>query len=60
MVFRRLFLPPKRGGTEGYEVTNFRAASELGIEQLQSLVFEVDVVMAKAMILHYTETGSFA
>jgi len=44
-------------GDEGYciidGIKRYRAALELGLGELQSLVFEVDVVMAKAMILHY-------
>jgi ParB family chromosome partitioning protein len=40
---------------DGYQIIDgikrYRAAVELGIEEMQGLVFEVDVVMAKAMIL---------
>jgi len=47
---------------EGYHIIDgikrYRAALELGLEELQSLVFEVDVVMAKAMILHYNRSNS--
>lgn len=39
-------------------IKRYRAALELGLAQLQSLVFEVDVVMAKAMILHYNRHSS--
>lgn len=34
-------------------IKRYRAALELGIEELHSLVFEVDMAMAKAMIIHY-------
>jgi len=34
-------------------IKRYRSALELGMDQLQALVFEVDVAMAKAMILHY-------
>jgi len=47
---------------EGYHIIDgikrYRAALELGLEELQSLVFEVDMVMAKAMILHYNRHSS--
>ena len=47
---------------DGYHIIDgikrYRAALELGLEELQSLVFEVDVVMAKAMILHYNRHSS--
>jgi ParB/RepB/Spo0J family partition protein len=47
---------------QGYHIIDgikrYRAALELGLEELQSLVFEVDVVMAKAMILHYNRHNS--
>jgi ParB family transcriptional regulator, chromosome partitioning protein len=47
---------------EGYHIIDgikrYRAALELGLEELQSLVFEVDLVMAKAMILHYNRHSS--
>ena len=47
---------------EGYHIIDgikrYRAALELGLGELQSLVFEVDVVMAKAMILHYNRHSS--
>jgi len=47
---------------DGYHIIDgikrYRAALELGLEALQSLVFEVDVVMAKAMILHYNRHSS--
>ena len=47
---------------DGYQIIDgikrYRAAVELGIEQLQGLVLEVDVVMAKAMILHYNRHSS--
>jgi len=47
---------------QGYHIIDgikrYRAALELGLEELQSLVFEVDVVMAKAMILHYNRHSS--
>lgn len=42
---------------EGYHIIDgikrYRAALELGLVELQSLVFEVSPVMAKAMIVHY-------
>ena len=47
---------------DGYHIIDgikrYRAALELGLEELQSLVFEVDLVMAKAMILHYNRHSS--
>jgi len=47
---------------QGYHIIDgikrYRAALEIGLEELQSLVFEVDVVMAKAMILHYNRHSS--
>jgi ParB/RepB/Spo0J family partition protein len=47
---------------DGYHIIDgikrYRAALEIGLEELQSLVFEVDVVMAKAMILHYNRHSS--
>jgi ParB/RepB/Spo0J family partition protein len=47
---------------DGYHIIDgikrYRAALELGMEELQSLVFEVDIVMAKAMILHYNRHSS--
>lgn len=47
---------------DGYHIIDgikrYRAALELGLEELQSLVFEVDMVMAKAMILHYNRHSS--
>jgi len=47
---------------EGYHIIDgikrYRAALELGLEELQSLIFEVNIVMAKAMILHYNRHGS--
>jgi len=47
---------------QGYHIIDgikrYRAAVELGIEEMPSLVFEVDVVMAKAMILHYNRHSS--
>jgi ParB/RepB/Spo0J family partition protein len=47
---------------DGYHIIDgikrYRSALELGLGQLQSLVFEVDVVMAKAMILHYNRHSS--
>lgn len=39
-------------------IKRYRAALELGLEELQSLVFEVNMVMAKAMILHYNRHNS--
>jgi len=47
---------------DGYHIIDgikrYRSALEIGIEELQSLVFEVDMVMAKAMILHYNRHSS--
>jgi len=47
---------------EGYHIIDgikrYRSALELGLAELQSVVFEVDVVMAKAMILHYNRHSS--
>ena len=47
---------------DGYHIIDgikrYRSALELGIKELQSVVFEVDVVMAKAMILHYNRHSS--
>jgi len=47
---------------DGYHIIDgikrYRAAMELGPGELQSLVFEVDLVMAKAMILHYNRHSS--
>jgi len=47
---------------DGYHIIDgikrYRAALEIGLGYLQSLVFEVDVVMAKAMILHYNRHSS--
>jgi len=47
---------------DGYHIIDgikrYRAALELGLKELASLVFEVDVVMAKAMILHYNRHSS--
>jgi ParB/RepB/Spo0J family partition protein len=47
---------------DGYHIIDgikrYRAALELGLQALQSLVFEVDMVMAKAMILHYNRHSS--
>jgi ParB/RepB/Spo0J family partition protein len=47
---------------DGYHIIDgikrYRAGLELGLEELQSLVFEVDMVMAKAMILHYNRHSS--
>jgi ParB/RepB/Spo0J family partition protein len=47
---------------EGYHIIDgnkrYQAALALGLEELQSLVFEVDMVMAKAMILHYNRNSS--
>jgi ParB/RepB/Spo0J family partition protein len=47
---------------DGYHIIDgikrYRAALELGLEELQSLVFEVDLAMAKAMILHYNRHSS--
>jgi ParB/RepB/Spo0J family partition protein len=39
-------------------IKRYRAAQELGMEELQSLVFEVNTAMAKAMIIHYNRQGS--
>lgn len=39
-------------------IKRYRSALELGLQELQSLVFEVDMVMAKAMILHYNRHNS--
>ena len=47
---------------DGYHIIDgikrYRSALELGLGELQSLVFEVDMVMAKAMILHYNRHSS--
>jgi ParB family chromosome partitioning protein len=47
---------------DGYHIIDgikrYRAALELGLEALHSLVFEVDMVMAKTMILHYNRHSS--
>ncbi len=47
---------------EGYHIIDgikrYQAALALGLEELQSLVFEVDIVMAKSMILHYNRQSS--
>jgi ParB/RepB/Spo0J family partition protein len=47
---------------DGYHIIDgikrYRAALELGLEALQSFVFEVEVVMAKSMILHYNRHSS--
>ena len=47
---------------DGYHIIDgikrYRAALEIGLEELQSLVFEVDMTMAKAMILHYNRHNS--
>lgn len=47
---------------DGYHIIDgikrYRSALELGLQELQSLVFEVDMVMAKAMILHYNRHSS--
>ncbi len=47
---------------DGYHIIDgikrYRSALELGMDQLQALVFEVDVAMAKAMILHYNRHSS--
>jgi len=47
---------------DGYHIIDgikrYRAALEIGLEALQSMVFEVDMVMAKAMILHYNRHSS--
>lgn len=46
----------------GYHIIDgnkrYHAALALGLEELQALVFEVDMVMAKAMILHYNRKSS--
>jgi len=39
-------------------IKRYRAALELGIEELVSLVFEVDTAVAKAMIIHYNRHNS--
>jgi ParB/RepB/Spo0J family partition protein len=39
-------------------IKRYRAALELGVEALQAFVFEVDAVMAKAMIIHYNLRSS--
>lgn len=39
-------------------IKRYRAAQELGIEELQALVFEVNTAMAKAMIIHYNRHSS--
>lgn len=39
-------------------IKRYRAALELGIEELVTLVFEVDTAVAKAMIIHYNRHGS--
>jgi len=39
-------------------IKRYRSALELGMDQMQALVFEVDVAMAKAMILHYNRHSS--
>lgn len=39
-------------------IKRFRAAEELGLGEISSLVFEVDTAMAKAMIIHYNRQGS--
>jgi len=47
---------------DGYNIIDgikrYRAALELGIDELQGLVFEVDTAMAKAMIIHYNRHNS--
>ena len=47
---------------EGYHIIDgikrYQAALALGLEELQSLVYEVDIVMAKSMILHYNRQSS--
>lgn len=47
---------------DGYHIIDgikrYRSALEIGLEALQALVFEVDVVMAKAMILQYNRHSS--
>jgi ParB family chromosome partitioning protein len=39
-------------------IKRYRAAVDLGIGELQSMVFEVNTAMAKAMILHYNRYSS--
>ena len=39
-------------------IKRYRAALELGLQELASLVFEVDTAMAKAMIIHYNRHNS--
>jgi ParB/RepB/Spo0J family partition protein len=39
-------------------IKRYRAALELGLQELPSLVFEVDTAMAKAMIIHYNRHNS--
>jgi len=39
-------------------IKRYRAALELGIEELQAMVFEVNTAMAKAMIVHYNRYSS--
>ncbi len=39
-------------------IKRYRAALELGLAELQSLVFEVNMVMAKSMIIHYNRHNS--
>ncbi len=39
-------------------IKRYRAALELGLTELQSLVFEVNMVMAKSMIIHYNRHNS--
>jgi len=39
-------------------IKRYRAALELGLDELVSLVFEVDTAMAKAMIIHYNRYSS--
>lgn len=47
---------------DGYHIIDgikrYRAALEIGLKELLSLVFEVDMAMAKAMILHYNRHSS--
>jgi ParB/RepB/Spo0J family partition protein len=47
---------------DGYNIIDgtkrYRAALELGVEELEALVFEVDMAMAKAMIIHYNRYNS--
>lgn len=47
---------------DGYKIIDgikrYRAAVELGIKELQALVWDVDPAMAKAMILHYNRHNS--